>query len=118
MRTKSDNIAFDGKKKTLAERLADPEFTGTIGELCEEVGIARSTFYKWTDDPAYRDYIQRLIDKYTDGALPEIWKALIKKGLSGDVAAIKLYFELKGKYKQQVAVDGVVIFTGEDSIAE
>ena len=118
MRTKSDNIAFDRKKKMLAERLADPEFTGTIGELCKEVGIARSTFYKWTDDPAYRRYLQELIDKYTDSELAAMWKALISKGISGDVAAMKLYFELKGKYKQQVQMDGVVIFTGEDNIAE
>lgn len=118
MATKSSNIKYNGKKKLLAESLADPEFTGTIGELCRQVGIARSTYYKWLDDPEYRQYLQDLIDKYTDSELPAMWKTLIRKGVSGDVSAMKLYFELKGKYKQQVKVDGVVIFTGEDQIAE
>lgn len=118
MAAKADNIEFNGKKKEMAEKLANPDFTGTIGELCKSVGIARSTFYKWTDDPEYRQYIDKLIEKYTDSELSAAWKALINRALSGDVPALKLYFELKGKYKQNVTLDGAVIISGGEDVAE
>jgi len=106
MATKSNKISFSRKKQELAEMLANPDFNGTITDLCTKIDIARSTFYKWLDDEDYTDYIQSLIDKYTDGELALVWKALIFKCKSGDVPAIKLYFELKGKYKQNVEVRG------------
>lgn len=99
MATKVDKIAFGGKKKEIAEALANPDLKETVTDLCVRVGVARSTFYKWLDDEDYREYIQKLINKYADSELAGIWKALISKCKTGDVQAIKLYFELKDRYR-------------------
>lgn len=98
MATKSNKLEYTGKKAKLAEMLTNPEFSGSVTDVCREVGVARSTFYKWMDDKNYLDYLQRLIDKYTDSELSAVWKALIVECKTGNVQAIKLYFELKGKY--------------------
>lgn len=108
MATKSNKSRYTGKKARLAEMLTNPEFTGTVTELCTSVGVARSTFYKWMDDKDYLKYIETLIDKYTDSELSTVWKALIHRCETGDVQAIKLYFELKGKYSSKVEVSGTL----------
>lgn len=96
--TKSDETMLKGKKLKMAEMLANPEFTGTNKELYETVGISHDTFYKWIKEDAVIAYTESLINKYTDGELGAVWKALLRKCRSGDIQAIKLYFELKGRY--------------------
>ena len=96
--TKADKFKLNGKKIKMAEMLANPEFTGTNKQIQEAVGISHETFYKWIKQKEMLDYIEQLVDRYTDGELAAVWKALVKKCKGGDTQAIKLYFELKGKY--------------------
>lgn len=108
-----------GKKRKMAEMLANPEFDGNISKLCDEIGVARSTFYRWLDESDFKGYLDYLVEKYSDSELANAWRALIKKANSGNVEALKLYFELKGKYKKEIAIDGGVVFiSGEDDIPD
>lgn len=99
------------KQRRAAEMLVDPEFNDSITKLCETLNIARSTFYRWQDDTNFNGYLNWLIDHYTDAELANVWKATIRSAISGDAKAQKLYFELKGKYKQNIDInaDAVVI---------
>lgn len=108
------------KQKKLAELLCDPDFNGSITELCRQVGVARSTFYRLQrSNSHFREYISYLIDSYTDSELARVWRSLIRKCDTGDAASIKLFFELKGKYRQQTEHSGKVVFlTGEDELRE
>jgi AcrR family transcriptional regulator len=85
--------------------LASPDFCGTITELCEEVGVPRRTLYNWLGDEAFCAEVNRLIDRYTDSELSRVWKSLMRLIDKGDLQAIKLYFELKGKYKAGVGTN-------------
>ena len=119
---KTDETRLTGKKLQMAELLASPEFNGTNRELYEAVGISHDTFYKWIKDPDILSYAGELIDKYTDAELSRVWKALIVRCAAGDIQAIKLYFELKGRYKQSVDVENsgtiqIVIDKGADDYA-
>lgn len=108
-----------GKKRKMAETLANPEFDGNISKLCDEIGVARSTFYRWLDESDFKGYLEYLVNKYSDSELPNAWRALIKKANCGNVEALKLFFELKGKYKKEISVDGGVVFiSGEDDIPD
>lgn len=123
MATKSNNDGYypkvTGKRRKAAERLVDPEFDGNISALCKEIGVARSTFYRWMDDADFKGYLDYLITKYTDSELANVWRATIKSAVEGNPSSQKLFFELKGKYKQQVEVGGGVVFiSGEDDIPE
>lgn len=90
------------KQRDAAEMLANPDFEGSKTDISAKVGVARSTLHRWFRDPEFTRYVDELIDTYTDSELGTVWKALIKRCYAGDTKAIKLYFELKGKYKQQV----------------
>ena len=119
MSAKVNKSGISETQRKMAEMLADPESEHrTISEICEAVGIDRSTYYKhWGNSEKFRNYVDELIGKYTDSELAAVWRSLIKRCFDGDVSAIKLFFELKGKYKQQVQLDGGVVFiTGEDKL--
>ena len=47
MATKPDKFTLKPKQIRMAQKLADPGFTGTITELCDGIGVARTTFYDW-----------------------------------------------------------------------
>ena len=97
-----------GKKRRLAEMLVDPEIKLNITQICEKVGISRATFYNWQQDSDFNDYVNFLIDSYTDSELANVWKALIKRACNGSVDAQKLYFELKNKYKQDIGISAKI----------
>lgn len=108
-----------GKKRKMAELLVNPDCDLTVTQMCEEIGVSRTAFYNWQKDSDFNGYVNHLIDNYTDSELSNIWKALIGKAKTGSTEAIKLYFELKGKYKQQVDINGGVVFiSGEDELLE
>ncbi len=92
-------LGLSHRQVEMARILADPTETGTIKDICERVGLPRRTFYNWMDRKDFIDFVNSLIDKYTDAELAGVWKALSLKARGGDIQAIKLYFEMKGKYK-------------------
>ncbi len=106
--------AIKGKKRKLAELLVNPETDLTVSEICKEIGVSRQCFYNWQKETDFRDYVDFLIESYTDSELANVWKALIKKATkSGDVQAQKLYFELKDKYKQKIDVSGQLVIVDD-----
>lgn len=119
MRIKSgDGFNISAKMKKCAEKLINSEFDGNISKFCEELGIARSTFYRWYDKKEFKDYINFLIDRYTETELFEIWKAIIETAKKGSPQALKLFFDLKNLQSKNADSGGVVFISGEDKIEE
>lgn len=100
--------SLTSKQRKAVEMLVNPEFNGSITDLCQRLNVARSTFYRWRDDPTFCYCLDAEIDKYTDGELAAVWKSLIRKCLEGNVQALRLFFELKGKFDQNNQQDGGV----------
>ena len=99
------NMLYTGKRKKVAEMLANPDFTGTITELIETIDVPRTTFYRWLEDEQYISYINSLIERYTDSELAAVWKSLVRECKKGNVQAIKLFFEMKGKYTEKIKIE-------------
>jgi len=95
-------------KEKAAEMLANPDVT-TNKEVYTTLDIPESTFYDWMNDQNFIDRVNDKISKYTDRALPDVWKALIYNAAEErETKAIKLFFEMKNKYKQSVEHSGEV----------
>lgn len=121
MRTNEDKSErLTAKQLQMAEMLANPESEyKTVSDMCRELGISRNTYYsKWLQDKKFTEYVDKLITRYTDSELADVWRALIKQCTAGNVNAIKLFFELKGKYRQQIDVSGGVVFIGGETALE
>lgn len=115
--TKNDSIApMSTKMRKCAEKLISEEFDGNISKLCDELKIARSTFYRWYEKKEFKEYIKFLIDRYTETELFNIWRAIIDTAKKGSPQALKLFFELKNLYGKGDGEGGVVIITGEEKI--
>ncbi len=111
-----DTFVLSPKMKKCAQRLISSEFDGNISKLCDDLKIARSTFYRWYDKKEFKQYINYLIDKYTEAELFEIWKAIIETAKRGSPQALKLFFDLKNLQSKNAESNGVVFITGEDKI--
>ena len=94
------------KQRKVAEALCNPENDMTITELCREFKISRQTFYNWQSDSDFKSYIEWLIKNFTDSALPRAWKEVIKKVEAGSMDAIRMLFEIKGVYQNEINVKG------------
>lgn len=110
--------AVKGKKRKLAEMMCNPDNDMSITELCKVVGVSRQTFYNWQKEASFNGYIEFLIDSFTDSELPRAWKKLIHRAtVDGNIDALKLFFSMKNKYKEELNVKGNVVFIGgEDDI--
>ncbi len=104
------------KMQKCAEHLASPDFDGNVSRLCEDMGIARSTFYRWYDRQEFKNYINELIDKYTESELANVWKAVVESAKKGNLQALKLFFDLKNSQAMAAQGSGVVFISGEDKI--
>ncbi len=116
MKNKNE-FSISPKMKKCAEKLISNDFDGNISKLCDELSIARSTFYRWYDKKEFKQYINLLIARYTETELFEIWKAIIETAKKGSPQALKLFFELKN-LQNTASSNDVVFISGEDKIEE
>lgn len=79
----------------MAELLLNPDDRRTKAEKMKEVDVPPRTFYRWMKDKRYVDYINTQLERYTDGELAGVWRALINQCNRGNIQAIKLFFEMK-----------------------
>ena len=98
--------------------ITSPEFDGNVAEACKKIGVSRATYYRWQHDSDYLDFVGYLVKEYTDAETANVWRATIKQAKDGDPRAQKLFFELKGIYKQKVDVSGAVVFIEGESELE
>lgn len=109
--------AVKGKKRKLAEALVDPDDERNVTELCKDFKISRTTFYNWQKDADFMGYVNFLVDSFTTSIVPKAWKQISKKIDKGDMEAIKMLLEVKGKLqKDNMINNNVVIFSGEGDI--
>lgn len=83
------------KQIKIVELLLNPEDRRTKEAKCKEAGIAFSTLWRWMKDDRFVGYMNSQLDKYTNGEMAEVWKALINQCKRGNIQAIKLFFEMK-----------------------
>lgn len=107
------------KQRRIAEALVDPDDVRNVTELCKDFGISRTTFYNWQHDSEFIGYVECLVENYTTSIIPKAWKEIGKKVEQGNMEAIRMLLEVKGKLQKDSPVNNnVVIFTGEDDIPE
>lgn len=108
------------KQKKVAEALVDPADDRSVTQLCQDFKISRTTFYNWQKDSAFMGYVDWLVENFTTSMMPKAWKQIDRKIDKGDMEAIRLVLEIKGKLQKDTSSinNNVVIFTGEDAIPE
>ena len=109
--------AVKGKKRKVAEALVDPADERSVTELCKDFKISRTTFYNWQKEMAFMGYVNFLVESFTSSIVPKAWKQIAKKIDKGDMEAIRMLLEVKGKLQKDTNINNnVVIFSGEGDL--
>ncbi len=83
----------------VADALTDISNDGTLEDICLQYSITADMLYTWLAEDSFRQYMDLILNGKTFSAMTGVWKSLLNQCAEGNIQAIKLYFELKGKYK-------------------
>lgn len=75
-------------------------------------GISARTWEGWKRDPRVRDYMRQRSEDILNGAIPDAHLALVERVKTGDMGALKFYYEMTGRYTgQNAGMDPKVLLT-------
>lgn len=72
-----------------------------------ELGIQTQEWAAWMVDPVFLEYLRARSEKMISSHMHEAHLALLDRVRAGDLAAVKLYYELTGRYNPMVQRTGV-----------
>lgn len=78
----------------------------TQQELAREMGLDPATLSDWKNIPGFTDEVTTLARQALRDALTDVYAALIKRAIDGDVPAIKLAMEMTREYVPRQELTG------------
>lgn len=81
-----------------AKSLLDITDTRSDRKKLQDLGIDTKTFNAWRRDPIFMQYMEKFATELLKGSEHEVSLALLDKIRSGDVNAIKFWYEFMGKW--------------------
>ena len=63
-----------------------------------DLGVATATYEGWLRDPAFQNYLRQRTEHYLGDNVHEAHLALVDRAKTGDVNALKLYYEITGRH--------------------
>jgi hypothetical protein len=94
----SQNVTFFTEKQVAAIALIT-NFTDNrpVDSKLAGIGVTPEMYNGWMQNPAFKRELQSRADDILDNVYPEAQAALAKKVRTGDMAALKFYFEITGR---------------------
>lgn len=84
--------------KTLAI-ITNPELKGGLAARLKLAGVGHAKHSSWMNDPQYRECYNALAMQILDNALADVNMGLANSAARGDVAAVKFFYEVTGRYR-------------------
>lgn len=78
--------------------MLDPEVKPTISARCHAIGISRSSFYEAQGSAQFVQWLEAQLMQVVGTEHQEVRTALVRKCVTGDLEAIRLWHELYGNY--------------------
>lgn len=72
-----------------------------LGEKLKKLGIPQSQYRGWQRSKVFREYIKTRSEQLFSDGLPEAHAALMKRVNEGDIKAIKLFYEMAGRWSSR-----------------
>lgn len=100
-------IRVEGSEVLTAQQLAaintiyDFNDTRSDTKKLKELGIPSQTWAAWKRDPAFQDYLAKRAENLLGSNMDEAHRALIDAARRGDVSALKLYYEMTGRWSSK-----------------
>lgn len=76
-----------------------------IHQKLNDLGIANIKFQGWLRNPNFKKYIQERAEELFDDAMPFAHRQLVQKVMDGDIKALRLFYEISGRYTGTQSVE-------------
>lgn len=93
---------FTGKQLKAIEMLARPDNELTLQEMAVELGINQTTLWRWRRKEDFQKAVTDLAYSCLKDELPNLFKALADKAISGNVKAMELMLKYAGNYVEKI----------------
>lgn len=93
---------FTGKQLRAIEMLARPDNELTLQEIADQLGINQSTLWRWRRNEDFQKAVTELAYSCLKDELPNLFKALADKAISGNVKAMELMLKYAGNYVEKI----------------
>jgi hypothetical protein len=100
--------ALDGKQLAAANIMLDLLDNRSRKRKLSDLGISTQEYQAWLRDPAFKAYLVQRSENLLKDNLHEAHAALLDRVRMGDSGAIKLYYELTGRYVPAAARAGSI----------
>lgn len=93
----------------------------SITKKLQDFGVSPAKYSNWKKNPIFNGYLRESTEAQLGNSVPDVHLALIDAASSGDISAIKLFYEITGRHTQnsQQNVNLQVMLTGViEAIAE
>jgi hypothetical protein len=98
-------LAKDGKRFTLtpvqlatANAMLDLQDTRSQKKKLQDLDVSTQKYNAWLRDPIFQDYLRSRAEALLGDSMSEAHTALIDRVRSGDINAIKFYYEMTGRF--------------------
>lgn len=88
---------LSGIQVACAMTVANFADTRPVDLKLEQLGVSPVQYYSWLKSPAYQEFVNELADQALDNVRPEAVAAFAQLLRSGDIRALKMYFEMTGQ---------------------
>ncbi len=73
----------------------------TLEEVATRAGVTRKSLWEWWQLEAFRTAVRERVEKLTEAERTPILNALFREAKSGDVPAMRLFFQLRGELTEK-----------------
>ena len=89
----------------LANMLLNTHDTRSVREKLEMINVSSQQYHAWLRQPAFSNYLRVRSEEMFKSTDFQAYNALSRTVESGDVQALKLFFEMRGIYNPRLQVD-------------
>lgn len=93
---------FTYKQLKAIEMLARPDNELTLQQIADELGINQSTLWRWRRNEDFQKAVTELAYSCLKDELPNLFKSLASKAISGNVKAMELMLKYAGNYVEKI----------------
>ncbi len=116
-----DMTEFTTEQRQYLEWVATPKIMRspkTLELFAKSIGVDRTTLWRWSKMDGFSEQVIQSGRQYLRSEMGEIYSALVKRAVEGDVKAIKLALEVVGEYTPKQEIKGSIGLTWADAVRQ